>query len=139
MTSLPEPQRGPEGLWREGHLRHKVRPDQEETGLWGLDREARGPFPRAGRGVLGVAAASLLSPPQNNGGCSPYAVCKSTGDGQRTCTCDAVRTVGDGFTCRARVSLVMMPGGTRPNPGSAPRGPKPWYWLLLLTPDSTWA
>lgn len=76
-----------------------------------MDREAHGPFPRAGwgRGSLGVTAASLLSPPQNNGGCSPYAVCKSTGDGQRTCACDAVRTVGDGFTCRARVSLVMMP------------------------------
>lgn len=51
----------------------------------------------------------LLSLSQSNGGCSPYAVCKSTGDGQRTCTCDAAHTVGDGFTCRARVGLVMMP------------------------------
>ncbi|XP_054935433.1 stabilin-1 isoform X14 [Physeter macrocephalus] len=45
---------------------------------------------------------------QNNGGCSPYAVCKSTGDGQRMCTCDAVHTVGDGFTCRARVGLDLL-------------------------------
>ncbi|PNI80270.1 STAB1 isoform 4 [Pan troglodytes] len=42
---------------------------------------------------------------QNNGGCSPYATCKSTGDGQRTCTCDTAHTVGDGLTCRARVGL----------------------------------
>lgn len=62
-----------------------------------------------GAAVLGVTDASFLSLPQNNGGCSPYAVCKSTGDGQRMCTCDAVHTVGDGFTCRARVGLVMMP------------------------------
>uniref|UniRef100_A0A8C5JVW3 Stabilin 1 n=1 Tax=Jaculus jaculus TaxID=51337 RepID=A0A8C5JVW3_JACJA len=41
-------------------------------------------------------------------GCSPYAVCKSTGDGQRTCTCDAAHTVGDGLTCRARVGLELL-------------------------------
>jgi stabilin-1 len=63
-------------------------------------------FPRAGDTT--DTSLSLLSPVQNNGGCSPYAVCKSSGDGQRTCTCDTAHTVGDGFTCRARVGLVMM-------------------------------
>lgn len=63
------------------------------------------PYP----GLDGANPVSLLSPHQNNGGCSPYAVCKGAGDGQRTCTCDAAHTVGDGFTCRARVGLVMVP------------------------------
>ncbi|KAK2091262.1 stabilin 1 [Saguinus oedipus] len=58
----------------------------------------------------GIQTCDLLDPcSKNNGGCSPYATCKSTGDGQRTCTCDTAHTVGDGLTCRTRVGLVMMP------------------------------
>lgn len=60
-----------------------------------------------------MASSPFLSHSQNNGGCSPYAVCKSTGDGQRTCSCDSTHTVGDGITCHGRVGLVMTP---KPDP-----------------------
>ncbi|ELV10375.1 Stabilin-1 [Tupaia chinensis] len=64
---------------------------------------------REGYSGDGIRTCELLDPcSQRNGGCSPYAVCKSTGDGQRTCTCDAARTVGDGFPCRGRVSLELL-------------------------------
>ncbi|XP_054935431.1 stabilin-1 isoform X12 [Physeter macrocephalus] len=73
------------------------------------------PMPTVSRTRLQPLPASVprgtratASTVQNNGGCSPYAVCKSTGDGQRMCTCDAVHTVGDGFTCRARVGLDLL-------------------------------
>ncbi|XP_070093505.1 stabilin-1 isoform X5 [Equus caballus] len=64
---------------------------------------------REGYSGDGIRTCELLDPcSQNNGGCSPYAVCKSIGDGQRTCTCDAAHTVGDGFSCRARVGLELL-------------------------------
>lgn len=48
------------------------------------------------------------------------------------CTCDAAHTVGDGFTCRARVSLVMMlKSYPRPNLGYAPLRPDPWLRLKI--------
>lgn len=62
---------------------------------------------RGGRTPL-WSSSSSFSHSQNNGGCSPYAVCKSTGDGQRTCSCDSTHTVGDGITCHGRVGLVMI-------------------------------
>ncbi|XP_004368663.1 stabilin-1 [Trichechus manatus latirostris] len=64
---------------------------------------------REGYSGDGIRTCEPLDPcSQRNGGCSPYAVCKSTRDGQRTCTCDAAHTVGDGFTCRARVGLELL-------------------------------
>lgn len=97
---------------------------------------------------MGASDASFLPLPQSNGGCSPYAMCKSTGPGQRTCICDAAHTVGDGFTCRARVGLVMMPKlDPGPNHGYACPRPHPRDWLrppdlipipaltLSVTPD----
>ncbi|XP_006876089.1 PREDICTED: stabilin-1 [Chrysochloris asiatica] len=64
---------------------------------------------REGYSGDGVQNCEPLDPcSQRNGGCSPYAVCKSIGAGQRTCTCDAAHTVGDGFTCRARVGLELL-------------------------------
>ncbi|XP_019483671.1 PREDICTED: stabilin-1 [Hipposideros armiger] len=64
---------------------------------------------REGYSGDGIRVCALLDPcSQSNGGCSPYAVCKSIGDGQRTCTCDTAHTVGDGFICRARVSLELL-------------------------------
>ncbi|XP_054935428.1 stabilin-1 isoform X9 [Physeter macrocephalus] len=62
----------------------------------------------SGHAPAWMATRVMGSCARNNGGCSPYAVCKSTGDGQRMCTCDAVHTVGDGFTCRARVGLDLL-------------------------------
>ncbi|KAF6313567.1 stabilin 1 [Rhinolophus ferrumequinum] len=64
---------------------------------------------REGYSGDGIRTCELLDPCSlNNGGCSPYAMCKSSGDGQRTCTCDTAHTVGDGFICRARVSLELL-------------------------------
>ncbi|XP_060060520.1 stabilin-1 isoform X2 [Erinaceus europaeus] len=64
---------------------------------------------REGYSGDGVRTCELLDPcSQRNGGCSPYATCKITGDGQRTCTCDEAHTVGDGFTCRARIGLELF-------------------------------
>lgn len=70
-----------------------------------------------------------LSHSQNNGGCSPYAVCKSTGDGQRTCTCDSTHTVGDGITCHGRVGLVMIPKSDPDFMVAVPHEPEPQAWL----------
>lgn len=64
---------------------------------------------REGYSGDGIRTCEPLDPcSQSNGGCSPYAMCKSTGPGQRTCICDAAHTVGDGFTCRARVGLELL-------------------------------
>uniref|UniRef100_A0A8C0VTN0 Stabilin 1 n=1 Tax=Cyanistes caeruleus TaxID=156563 RepID=A0A8C0VTN0_CYACU len=39
---------------------------------------------------------------QNNGGCSPFGICKYTGPGTRNCSCSWY-SIGDGFTCRGKV------------------------------------
>lgn len=77
-----------------------------------------------------LMSPSFLPLPQNNGGCSPYAICNSTGAGQRTCTCDVLHTVGDGFTCRTHVGLVMTPS---PGPlgGTSDLGSDPRYVILM--------
>uniref|UniRef100_A0A8C3BMF8 Stabilin 1 n=1 Tax=Cairina moschata TaxID=8855 RepID=A0A8C3BMF8_CAIMO len=40
----------------------------------------------------------------NNGGCSPFGLCKYTGPGTRNCSCSWY-SVGDGFTCHGKKSL----------------------------------
>ncbi|OXB72361.1 UNVERIFIED_CONTAM: hypothetical protein H355_005430 [Colinus virginianus] len=42
---------------------------------------------------------------QNNGGCSPFGLCKYTGPGTRNCSC-SWHSIGDGFTCRGKVYQV---------------------------------
>uniref|UniRef100_A0A8C3BNF0 Stabilin 1 n=1 Tax=Cairina moschata TaxID=8855 RepID=A0A8C3BNF0_CAIMO len=42
---------------------------------------------------------------QNNGGCSPFGLCKYTGPGTRNCSCSWY-SVGDGFTCHGKVYQV---------------------------------
>uniref|UniRef100_A0A8C4UB24 Stabilin 1 n=1 Tax=Falco tinnunculus TaxID=100819 RepID=A0A8C4UB24_FALTI len=39
---------------------------------------------------------------QNNGGCSPFGLCKYTGPGTRNCSC-SWHSIGDGFICRGKV------------------------------------
>uniref|UniRef100_A0A8C3UUP6 Stabilin 1 n=1 Tax=Catharus ustulatus TaxID=91951 RepID=A0A8C3UUP6_CATUS len=56
-------------------------------------------------GVGGAPHSSFCFPCQNNGGCSPFGLCKYTGPGTRNCSC-SWHSVGDGFTCRGKVHLV---------------------------------
>uniref|UniRef100_A0A4X2LLZ9 Stabilin 1 n=1 Tax=Vombatus ursinus TaxID=29139 RepID=A0A4X2LLZ9_VOMUR len=58
-------------------------------------------------GEIPIRVGSWDHPDSDNGGCSPYASCNNTGPGQRTCTC-GVTTIGDGFTCRTRISLELL-------------------------------
>uniref|UniRef100_A0A8B9PAF4 Stabilin 1 n=1 Tax=Apteryx owenii TaxID=8824 RepID=A0A8B9PAF4_APTOW len=47
---------------------------------------------------------------QNNGGCSPFGLCKYTGPGTRNCSC-SWHSVGDGFTCHGKVYQVRSMHG----------------------------
>lgn len=49
--------------------------------------------------------AAFCFPCQNNGGCSPFGLCKYTGPGTRNCSC-SWHSIGDGFTCRGKVHQV---------------------------------
>uniref|UniRef100_A0A8C3QQ22 Stabilin 1 n=1 Tax=Cyanoderma ruficeps TaxID=181631 RepID=A0A8C3QQ22_9PASS len=56
-------------------------------------------------------------PCQNNGGCSPFGLCKYTGPGTRNCSC-SWHSIGDGFTCRGKVLLltgIMFPASLPTN------------------------
>ena len=42
---------------------------------------------------------------QKNGGCSEFAICNHTGQGERTCNCKP-NYIGDGLTCRGNIYQV---------------------------------
>uniref|UniRef100_A0A8D0L3G4 EGF-like domain-containing protein n=1 Tax=Sphenodon punctatus TaxID=8508 RepID=A0A8D0L3G4_SPHPU len=44
---------------------------------------------------------------ENNGGCSPFASCKYTGPGARSCSCSQDH-IGNGLTCRGKLIQELM-------------------------------
>uniref|UniRef100_A0A663EVS1 Stabilin 1 n=1 Tax=Aquila chrysaetos chrysaetos TaxID=223781 RepID=A0A663EVS1_AQUCH len=57
----------------------------------------------SGNGVSQCNPINLCE--QNNGGCSPFGLCKYTGPGTRNCSC-SWHSIGDGFTCHGKVYQV---------------------------------
>uniref|UniRef100_A0A8C3BMN8 Stabilin 1 n=1 Tax=Cairina moschata TaxID=8855 RepID=A0A8C3BMN8_CAIMO len=67
-----------------------------------------------------IIMKSFFSSCQNNGGCSPFGLCKYTGPGTRNCSCSWY-SVGDGFTCHGKVYQVRnMHKNTKELSGAGP-------------------